>query len=93
VFSLVTTERATGLEPATSSLGRRPVYGRTLDSTTVLDARTSGTLQHKTVDPLQKTDVVDPRWTPLLDTSAVPECSSATYLAVLTSTIDRPLTT
>jgi hypothetical protein len=57
-------ERATGLEPATSSLGRRPVYGRTFGSTTVLEVRTSRTPQNKTVDPSQKTDLVDPRWTP-----------------------------
>jgi hypothetical protein len=63
VFSRLAKERATGLEPATSSLGRRAVYGPTFDATTILDGSTSRTPRYKTVSPFWKTGFVDPWWT------------------------------
>jgi hypothetical protein len=45
-------ERATGLEPATSSLGRRPVYRRRHRSTTVLAGTTRRRPRCRTVDPV-----------------------------------------
>ena len=52
-----------GLEPTTSSLGRRPVYGCRMPNSTVLERVTSITPRSRTVDPDQKTDLMDPRWT------------------------------
>jgi hypothetical protein len=72
-------ERATGLEPVTSSLGRRPVYGLQLRYRTVLWAWTSRTPDYGTVDPFWKTDLVDPRWTP-----AIPPHRERSRLATVT---------
>ena len=52
-----------GLEPTTSSLGRRLVYGLTKLNSTVLQRVTSITPDSRTDNPDWKTDLVDPRWT------------------------------
>lgn len=49
-----------GLKPTTSSLGGRPVYGPTSESTTELEARMSRTPRYKTVSSVWKTDLVGP---------------------------------
>ena len=56
-------ERAMGLEPTTSSLGRRPVYGLDARNRTVLERVTSTTPRCRTLNPDRKTDLVDPWWT------------------------------
>ena len=52
-----------GLEPTTSSLGRRLIYGCTNLNSTVLERVTFSTLGRNTGNPDQKTDLVDPPWT------------------------------
>jgi len=53
-----------GLETTTSSLGRRPAYGRSTPNSAVLERVTSITTRSGTDTPDQETDLLDPRWTP-----------------------------
>jgi hypothetical protein len=59
-----------GLEPTTSSLGRRPVYGSATLNRTGLERTTSIIPRNRTYNSVWKTDLVDPQWTRRLKTVA-----------------------